>query len=268
MNIAGKEFDDQHTYIMGILNVTPDSFSDGGKYNDIDAAIIHVSEMIRDGASIIDVGGESTRPGYTLISDSEEIDRVCPVIERIKAEFDIPISIDTYKSRVARYATDAGAHIVNDIWGFKYDKDMAALVKEKDVFCVLMHNKEEAVYSDFVTDMINELKESVNIARNAGIDDSKIILDPGVGFGKTYENNLSAIKHVDKLVELGFPVLLATSRKSVIGLALDLPKDQREEGTMATSIYGVIKGCRFVRVHDVAANKRAIDMTEAFLRAE
>ena len=266
MKIAGKEYKDDRTYIMGILNVTPDSFSDGGKYNTLDSAIVHTSEMVSQGAAIIDVGGESTRPGYTMISDSEEIDRVCPVIEKIKSEFDIPVSIDTYKSRVAGYAIDAGADIVNDIWGFKYDSQMAGLVKEKDAWCVLMHNKEEAVYNDFVPDMINELKASIKLAKDAGISDDKIIIDPGVGFGKTYENNLSAIKHVDQLVELGYPVLLATSRKSVIGLTLDLPRDQREEGTIATTVYGVIKGCRFVRVHDVAANKRAIDMTEAFLR--
>ena len=268
MKIAGKEFLDNKTYIMGILNVTPDSFSDGGKYFTPDAALKHAEEMIKDGASIIDVGGESTRPGYTMISDSEELDRVCPVIERIKANFDIPISIDTYKSRVAKYALDLGVHIVNDIWGFLYDPDMAALVKKKGVHCVLMHNREEANYTDFMPDMINDLKKSVELARAAGIEDDKIILDPGVGFGKTYENNLSAILHVDELVKLGFPVLLATSRKSVIGLTLDLPKDQREEGTMATTVYGVMKGCRFVRVHDVAANKRVIDMTEAILSAQ
>lgn len=268
MKIAGKEFLDNKTYIMGILNVTPDSFSDGGKYFTPDAALTHVEEMIRDGASIIDVGGESTRPGYTMISDSEELDRVCPVIERIKANFDIPISIDTYKSRVAKYAIDLGVHIVNDIWGFLYDPDMAALVKAKGVHCVLMHNREEPDYNDFMKDMIDDLKKSVELARAVGIEDDKIILDPGVGFGKTYENNLSAILHVDELVKLGFPVLLATSRKSVIGLTLDLPKDQREEGTMATTVYGVMKGCRFVRVHDVAANKRAIDMTEAILSAQ
>ena len=268
MIIAGRQFEDDRTYIMGILNVTPDSFSDGGKYNTMDSAMAHVADMVKNGASIIDVGGESTRPGYTLISDSEEIDRVCPVIERIRSDFEIPISIDTYKSRVAKYALNAGAHIVNDIWGFKYDENMAALVKERDAWCVLMHNRQEANYKDFIPEMIADLKESVKLAKDAGIDDSKIILDPGVGFGKTYENNLSAIKHVSEIKKLGYPVLLATSRKSVIGLTLDLPKDQREEGTIATTVFGVLEGCRFVRVHDVAANKRAIDMTEAFIRSE
>ena len=266
MIFGHKEFDDNKTYIMGILNVTPDSFSDGGLYNNMDAAMEHVKEMIDEGAAIIDVGGESTRPGYTRISDEEEIRRVCPVIERIKETFDIPVSVDTYKSGVARAALNSGADIVNDIWGFKADENMAGVVAAADAYCVLMHNREEAVYNDFVKDMVSDLAESVKLAKDAGIADDKIMLDPGVGFGKTYENNLSAIKYVDAIRELGYPILLATSRKSVIGLTLDLPKDQRVEGTLATTVYGVLKGCNFVRVHDVAANKRVIDMTEAILR--
>lgn len=265
MKFANREYDDNKTYIMGILNVTPDSFSDGGLWNDLDKALAHTEKMINDGAAIIDVGGESTRPGYTRISDEEEIERVCPVIEGIKKRFDIPVSIDTYKSGVAGKAIEAGAEIVNDIWGFKADKDMADVVAKTGTWCVLMHNKEEAVYDDFVKDMVAELKESVKIAKDAGIADDKIMIDPGVGFGKSYENNLSAIKYVDVLKKLGYPILLATSRKSVVGLTLDLPKDQRLEGTLATTAYGVMKGCNFVRVHDVLENKRLIDMMEAII---
>lgn len=268
MIIANREFDLNKTHIMGILNVTPDSFSDGGKYNTIDMAIKHTEEMIADGAAIIDVGGESTRPGYTKISDEEEIDRVVPVIEKIKAQFDIPVSIDTYKSVVAKAAIEAGADILNDIWGLKADKNMAKVVKDTNAFCVIMHNRENTDYSNFVEDMLSDLRESVDIALNAGIEKEKIILDPGVGFAKSFENNLSAIKHVERLKELGYPVLLATSNKSVIGLALDLPKEERLEGTMATSAIAVMKGCSFVRVHNVKANRRIIDMMEAVLAAE
>lgn len=253
---------------MGILNVTPDSFSDGGKYNTVDAALKQTEKMIGEGAEIIDVGGESTRPGYTRISDAEEIERVCPVIESIKSKFDVPISIDTYKSGVAKAALNSGASIVNDIWGFKADNNMAKVVKDADAWCVLMHNKESIEYGDFVLDMVSELKECVDIALHAGIAKDKIILDPGVGFAKTVENNLSAIKNVDKIKELGYPVLLATSNKSVIGLTLDLPKEERLEGTMATTAIAVMKGCAFVRVHDVLPNKRLIDMLEAIKDAD
>jgi dihydropteroate synthase len=266
MKIGNREFDIKNkTYIMGILNVTPDSFSDGGRFNEVDSALFHVSEMIRDGADIIDVGGESTRPGYTVISEEEEIERVVPVIERITAEFDVPVSIDTYKSGVAKAALDAGAVLVNDIWGLKKDPKMADVIAARDAVCCLMHNRQNTDYSDFVTDVITDLNESVKLAETAGISREKIIIDPGVGFAKSYEQNLQVINNVDKLCELGFPVLLATSRKSVIGLTLDLPKDQRLEGTLATTVMAVMKGCSFVRVHDIEANKRVIRMTEAIL---
>ncbi len=266
MKIGNREFDIKNkTYIMGILNVTPDSFSDGGRFNELDAALFRAEEMIREGADIIDIGGESTRPGYTVISDTEEIERVVPVIEKVTAEFDIPVSIDTYKSRVAEAALKTGAHMVNDIWGLKKDPAMAGLIARSGAACCLMHNRENADYTDFVTDMITDLDECVKLAENAGISREKIILDPGVGFAKSYEQNLMAINHVDAIHKLGFPVLLATSRKSVIGLALDLPKDQRVEGTVATTVMGVMKGCAFVRVHDIRENKRAIQMTEAVL---
>ncbi len=266
MIIGTKEFDTKnHTYIMGILNVTPDSFSDGGRFRRLDDALKHAEEMIRDGADILDVGGESTRPGHTRITDSEETERVIPVIEKLKQEFDIPVSIDTYKSSVAKAALQAGADMVNDIWGLKYDKDMASVIAGYHAACCLMHNREEPVYQDFLPDVLNDLRESVCLAKEAGIDGGKIILDPGVGFGKDYEMNLAVIRHLDCLQELGYPILLGTSRKSVIGLTLNLPSDQREEGTLATTVYGMTKGCSFVRVHDVKANLRAIRMTEAIL---
>lgn len=266
MRIGNKEFDTKNkTYIMGILNVTPDSFSDGGKYNHLDAALFHTEEMLRDGADIIDIGGESTRPGHTVITDEEEIARVTPVIQAVKSRFDVPVSIDTYKGKVTEAALQAGADLVNDIWGFKHDRKVAELTAKYGAACCLMHNRHEAVYENFLEDMVRDMEECVRIAREAGVADDRIILDPGVGFGKTYEMNLEAIHHVDVLHRLGFPILLGTSRKSVIGLTLDLPADQRVEGTLVTTVMGVMKGCAFVRVHDIKENKRAIQMTEAIL---
>ena len=266
MKIGNRVFNVEHrTYIMGILNVTPDSFSDGGKFNQIDAALYHAEEMIRDGADIVDVGGESTRPGHTVISDDEEISRVAPVIEAIKSRFDIPVSIDTYKGKVTEAALKAGADLVNDIWGFKHDYRVAELTAQYGVACCLMHNRLEPIYQDYLNDVVDDLKECVRIAKDVGISDDKIILDPGVGFGKTYQMNLEIINHVDVLHSLGFPILLGTSRKSVIGQTLNLPTDQRVEGTLATTVVGVLKGCAFVRVHDIKENKRVIQMTEAIM---
>lgn len=266
MKIGKREFDIKNrTYIMGILNVTPDSFSDGGRFNSLDSALFRVEEMISEGADIIDIGGESTRPGHTVITEDEEISRVVPVIEKVISQFDIPVSIDTYKSSVAEAAVAAGANLVNDIWGLKKDPEMANLIARTGTSCCLMHNRETADYTDFIPDMIKDMSECVEIAEKAGIQRDKIILDPGVGFGKTYEHNLQAINNVDALHQLGLPVLLATSRKSVIGLTLDLPTDQRVEGTLATSVIAVMKNCAFVRVHDIKENKRVIKMTEAIL---
>ena len=266
MIIGKKEFDTAHKcYIMGILNVTPDSFSDGGKFNHLDAALRHTEEMIREGAAIVDIGGESTRPGHQVITDEEEISRVVPVIEAVKKHFDVPVSIDTYKGAVAEAALQAGADLVNDIWGFKHDKRVAELTAKYGAACCLMHNRQEAVYDDFQKDVVSDLEECVRIAREAGVADDKIILDPGVGFGKTYEMNLEITNHVDILHQLGFPVLLGTSRKSMIGLTLDLPPTDRVEGTLATTVIGVMKGCSFVRVHDIKENYRIIQMTEAIL---
>ena len=267
MKIGNRLFDvENDCYVMGILNVTPDSYSDGGKWNNLEAARQHTAQMIQEGASIIDVGGESTRPGHVQISVQEEIDRVLPVIELIKQNFDIPVSIDSYKSEVVEAALKAGADLVNDIWGLKYDGKVADLIARYQVPCCLMHNREKAEYHNFLDDMCQDMRDSLAIAKGAGIRDDQIILDPGVGFGKTDEHNLAAIRHLDRLVELGYPVLLATSRKGVIGRALDLPTDQRVEGTVVTTVFGVEQGASFVRVHDVKENLRAIRMTQAILR--
>lgn len=267
MKIGAKEFDfKNHCYIMGILNVTPDSFSDGGKWNDMDAALKHTEEMIAEGCDILDIGGESTRPGYTLLSDEEEISRVQPVIEAVKSRFDIPISLDTYKSKVAEAGLKAGADLINDIWGCKYDPQMASVIARSGAACCLMHNRKEAIYNHYLEDVLEDLRECVRIAKEAGVADDRIILDPGIGFGKTYENNLELMNHVEILQQLGYPVLLGTSRKSMIGLTLDLPATERLEGTLATTVMGVMKGCCIVRVHDVKANKRAVAMTEKLLQ--
>lgn len=260
--IGGREFITYHTHIMGILNVTPDSFSDGGKFNNKDAAIKHAIQMIEDGADIIDIGGESTRPGYTKISDEEEIERVCPIIELVKRETGIPISLDTYKSKVAKAGIEAGADLINDIWGLKYDDNMAKVIADSGLPCCLMHNRDNASYNEFLAEMLQDMQESIKIALNSGIDKEKIILDPGVGFGKEYIHNILSIRHLKEFSELGYPVLLGTSRKSVIGLTLDLPKDERMEGTLATSVIAAINHCMFVRVHDVKENYRAVKMTE------
>ena len=264
MIIGNREFKDR-TYVMGILNVTPDSFSDGGTHNTIDTALKHTEKMINEGADIIDVGGESTRPGYTLISDDEEISRVVPVIEKIKDNFDIPISVDTYKSAVPEAAAKAGTDLINDIWGFKYDEKVAEITAKYNLACCLMHNRKEAVYNNFIEDVLSDLQESISIAEKHGVNKDKIVLDPGVGFAKTYEQNLEIINRLEELHKLNCPILLGTSRKSVIALTLDLPVNERVEGTIATTVIGVIKNSLFVRVHDVKENKRAILMTEKIL---
>ena len=257
-----------HTYVMGILNVTPDSFSDGGRYDSVNEALKRARQMILEGVDLIDIGGESARPGYAQITDEEEIERVVPAIEAIKKHMDIPVSVDTYKSAVAKAAIEAGADMVNDIWGLKHDPEMAKVIAETGVACCLMHNRKTTDYKDFMTDCLADLKESIAIAKAAGIEDDKIIVDPGVGFAKTYEQNLQVLKHLNQFKSLGYPVLLGTSRKSVIGLTLDLPTDQRLEGTLATTVMAVMAGATFVRVHDIEANSRAIAMTEAIMNIQ
>ena len=265
MQIGNREFQTSgKTYIMGILNVTPDSFSDGGRWNQLDVALRHVEDMLAEGMDVVDVGGESTRPGYTKISDQEEIDRVAPVIEAIRARFDVPISLDTYKSGVARAGIAAGADLINDIWGLKYDPEMARVIAEANLPCCLMHNRDNASYAEFFPEMLEDLKETLRLADAAGIARDRIILDPGVGFAKSLENNLECVRRLGDLIRaFDLPVLLGTSRKSMIGLTLNLPSDQRVEGTVATSVMAAMAGCMFVRVHDVQANARAVKMTEA-----
>lgn len=264
MIIGTKEFQTEHCgYIMGILNVTPDSFSDGGNYNEIDAALFRTDEMIRQGAAIIDIGGESTRPNYTMISDEEEIERVVSVIEAVKERFDTVISLDTYKAAVAKAGIQAGADLINDIWGLKWDGTMADVIAESGVCACLMHNRKQMDYTDYLKNVINDLKETMSLAKQAGIKKEKIMIDPGIGFAKTLEQNRLLMKHLELLNEFEVPVLLGTSRKSMIGLTLDLPVDQREEGTIATTVMGYMAGCRFFRVHNVEANYRALKMTEA-----
>ncbi len=270
MKIGTKEFDVKNkTYVMGILNVTPDSFSDGGRWNNLDAALKHTQQMILEGADIIDVGGESTRPGHVQVSEMQELERTIPVIEKIRENFDIPISIDTYKSKVADEAVRAGADLVNDIWGLKYDAALAGVIADSGAACCLMHNRsqlQEHPYQDFMEDMLSDLRDTLELAEKAGIAQDKVILDPGIGFAKTVENNLEAIRCLERLHQLGCPVLLGTSRKSVVGLTLDLPAGERLEGTLVTTVFAVMKRCAFVRVHDVKENVRAIRMAEAILK--
>ena len=264
MVIGNRRFDTkEHTYIMGIMNVTPDSFSDGGKFSSLDSSLYRVEEMIAQGADIIDIGGESTRPGYVDISVEEEIQRVIPVMEHVKKRFDIPISLDTYKSEVAKAGIEAGADMINDIWGLKKDKKMAKIISEGHVACCLMHNRKNLDYQHFMEEVLEDLSVSIRIAKEAGIEDTKIMVDPGVGFAKNYEQNLEVLRHLSKIKKLGYPVLLGVSRKSVIGLTLQEPIEERLSGTLALSAYGMMQGCSFLRVHDIKQNKDVITMLEA-----
>ncbi len=270
MTIGNKTFDlHNHTYIMGILNVTPDSFSDGGRYYTMDAVLRRAEQMIQEGVHIIDIGGESTRPGHTVIGDEEEIARVAPAVEAIAARFDIPISVDTYKPVVAEAALQCGAHMINDIWGLQHPADtactMAQTIAKYNAACCLMHNRDNHTYNSFLSECMAFLQHSVEIACKAGIAADKIMLDPGVGFGKTYEQNLYVMGHLQMFNQLGYPMLLGTSRKSMIGLALDLPAQERLEGTLVTTVMAVMAGWNFVRVHDIKENTRAIKMTETIL---
>ncbi|MBA4542424.1 MULTISPECIES: dihydropteroate synthase [Thermoactinomyces] len=253
------------TLVMGILNVTPDSFSDGGKYDRIDRAVRHARQLAQDGADIIDIGGESTRPGAEPVSLEEELERVLPVIEVLTKEIDLPLSVDTYKAEVARQAIRAGAHIINDVWGAKKDPEMAHVAAELDVPLILMHNRREARYHSLVEEVCGDLLESVRLAKEAGVKDHNIILDPGIGFAKNYEENLIVMRNLHRIVQLGYPVLLGTSRKSMIGRTLGLPPQERMEGTAATVAFGITKGCQIVRVHDVKQMVRVCRMMDALV---
>ncbi len=267
MIIGNKEFKNGHTHIMGILNITPDSFSDGGEYLNPDNALRRVEEMISEGADIIDIGGESTRPGYTPVTDAEETARILPVVKAIKKEFDVPVSVDTYKSAVADAALACGADLINDIWGLKHDAKMADTISRYGAGVCIMHNRENTDYTDLIADVTADLKESIAIAKSAGITDDKIIIDPGVGFAKDYRQNLKIINKLDSFTTLGYPVLLGASRKSVIGLTLNLPADKRLCGTLATTAVACERGAMFVRVHDIKENLELIKMIEAIKNA-
>lgn len=253
------------TFIMGILNVTPDSFSDGGRYNIREYAIEHTKSMVENGAHIIDVGGESTRPGHEPVGIDEEIARVVPIIEAISTSVKVPISIDTYKAETAARALEAGAHIINDIWGAKKDPEIAAVAAKWNAPIILMHNRDTPNYDVFIRDVLNDLYESITIARKAGVRDEQIILDPGIGFAKSHQENIEMMKNLDKLAALGYPILLGTSRKRMVGTALDLPVEERMEGTGATVCFGIQKGCHIMRVHDVKEMSRMAAMTDVLV---
>ncbi len=254
------------TYIMGILNRTPDSFSDGGVYMNIDNAIQHVYSMIEDGADIIDIGGESTRPGSIPVGAEIEMERIIPLIREVSKIKDIIISVDTYRAKTALAAVEAGAGFINDIWGLKDDPEMAYIAAQRDVMLCIMHNRETAKYDFFIDDVRDDLSNSIDIAIKAGVKDRNIIIDPGVGFGKTYEQNIEIMRNINMLKDFGYPVLLGVSRKSVVGLTLDLPVDQRVEGTIAANVIGIVNGVDIIRVHDIKENMRAAKFADKLIR--
>jgi len=255
----------RRTLIMGVLNVTPDSFSDGGKYLDVRAAVERAKQMEEEGADIIDIGGESTRPGHQPVSLEEELRRVLPAIEAVRQAVRLPISIDTYKAETARRAMEAGAHIINDVWGFRRDPEIAAVAAACGCPVVLTHNRERPVYRDLMADVLEDLRASVGIARAAGVEDRNIWLDPGIGFAKEYEDNLIVMGRLDEIARMGYPVLLGTSRKRFIRHTLGLPADDVVEGTAATVAMGIAQGCQIVRVHDVKQMKRVAAMADAIV---
>ncbi|WP_093673921.1 dihydropteroate synthase [Sporolactobacillus nakayamae] len=269
MNVRGRTLDyRKKTVIMGILNVTPDSFSDGGQFNHLDQAVTHALQMERDGADIIDIGGESTRPGHTPVDMEQEIARVIPMIQAIRAQTSIPISIDTYKAETARRALEAGADIINDVWGAKADSDMARVAAEYQAPIILMHNRENNRYQDIIADMKSDLRESIELAREAGVAPEKIVLDPGIGFAKDYQQNLFVMNHLEDFHELGYPLLLGTSRKGFIGKTLNVTVDKRVEGTGATVCLGIAKGCQIMRVHDVLQIAQMAKMMDTMLQED
>ncbi len=256
----------QRTFMMGVVNATPDSFSGDGIADDPDAAVRQAKRFVDDGADVIDIGGESTRPGATPVGADEEMRRVVPVIERITQAVDLPLSIDTHKSAVADAALNAGVSMINDVWGLKHDPHLADLAAEAGVPIVLMHNQQGTGYEDLVAEILDSLQRSIEAARAAGVPKDSIIVDPGIGFGKTAEQSLEVLRRLDEFQILGQPLLVGTSRKSAIGLVLDLPVDQRLEGTAATVAVAIAKGADMVRVHDVRAMARVARMTDAIVR--
>lgn len=260
----------ERTLVMGVLNYTPDSFSDGGKWNNVDVALKHMEEMVADGADIIDIGAESSRPGFTPISAAEELARLETILPRLVAACPVPISVDTYKAETAEYAMSTGAHIMNDIWGLQYVPEpgkMAAVAAKYGVPVVVMHNQEGTEYDDIIEDMKRFFIRSAIIADQAGMSQDQIITDPGIGFGKDFDQNVYVMKHLQELTALPYPMLLGTSRKGFIGKILDLPVTERMEGTGTTCVAGVLAGCTIVRVHDVKPIVRMCKMADA-LRPE
>jgi len=267
MTIGGTEFRwGERTYVMGVVNVTPDSFAGDGFGGDVEAAVRQAVGMVGDGADIIDVGGESTRPGFDEIESEEEIARTAPVIERIAREVGAPLSIDTYKSEVARAALSAGAHLVNDIHGFRRDPEMAAVAAEFGVPAIAMYNHREKRFRDTIGNIVEGLVESLRIAREKGLAEEQIIIDPGFNFGWTVEQALEMLLRLRELRVLRRPVLIGTSRKSTIGKVLDLPIDDRVEGTAATVAVAIANGADIVRVHDAKEMARVARMTDAVVR--
>ncbi|HER7715489.1 TPA: dihydropteroate synthase [Streptococcus pyogenes] len=256
----GKFVIDGNAAIMGILNVTPDSFSDGGSYTTVQKALQQVDQLIAGGAKIIDVGGESTRPGYQFVSAADEIERVVPMIKAIKAKYDVLISIDTYKTETARAALEAGTDILNDVWAGLYDGEMLALAAEYDVPIILMHNQKEEVYQDVTQDVCDFLSARAQAAIDAGVPKDNIWIDPGFGFAKSVQHNMELLKGLDHVCQLGYPVLFGISRKRVVDALLggNTKAKERDGATAALSAYALGKGCQLVRVHDVKANQEIV----------
>lgn len=252
------------TLIMGILNVTPDSFSDGGRSAAPDDALANARRLVAEGAEILDVGGESTRPGHTPVAAEDEWARIAPVIPALVAEMGVPVSVDTYKAEVARRALEAGASIVNDVWGFTHDPDMAKVVADYDAAAVVMHNRAEVDESlDIVSEMLGFFERVLEIADRAGVKREKLVLDPGIGFGKSFPQNLAAIRRLPELRVLGLPILLGTSRKSLIGKVIQTTPQERVPGTIASNVIAIMDGVEIIRVHDVAAHVQAARVAEA-----
>lgn len=257
----------ERTHVMGILNITPDSFSDGGRYYHIEQAVERALQMEKEGADIIDVGGESARPDHSPVSIDEEIERVVPIIKALKKELSVPISIDTYKSETAEAAVQAGAEMINDIWGAKHDPTIARIAATYEVPIVLMHNRHEKTYDSIIDDMIVDLEESVAIAKQQGVPENQIILDPGIGFGKQLDDNYTVMQHLERFTNyFPYPLLLGTSRKSFINQVLSVPPTERDNATGATTCLGITKGVHIVRVHDVRRNVELCKMMDAMTK--
>jgi dihydropteroate synthase len=260
MKIGNRDFDfTTQPYIMGILNVTPDSFSDGGRYNNVQAAVDHAVQMVEEGADIIDIGAESTRPGHVAISAVEETARLLPALRAVRQAVDVPISVDTYRASVAAQALANGADMINDIWGLTFDEALSGIVAHAGCPICIMHNRKEDTYGTFLPEWMDDMRDRIRLAKEAGIKDEAIIIDPGIGFAKHFSEDSAAMRHLHEFCDLGYPVLLGVSRKRLIGTLTGQPVDERDEGTAALSVYGYLAGARIFRVHNVALNRRMLD---------